>query len=381
MSLDCLNNVIGLSKSTCDCWDADKPVDFDTLNASSSGLYISQPNTITLRYTNSASDCENGGIWQLLLQAREDAVRDLVSDFLAATSQVKEERFLPFTTIGDDYYKRGEIVNGNVAGVWLEPYEIRGGKLRIESVDITFWDGIVGATNVDISIYSSLDLTTPLATATANVTANKTTATATFATPFIKDLGDIRQDLNERLYILYTIPVGATPVANSTEKGCGCNKTGHYRDNPYLQILTLGGVQGSSVATIDTNVASSGGTMNGLVLNSSLECDYYSWLCELAQTPGQSTNISGQRLKLGMALADGLQAKAIYNLAHSILNSGRINYYSMVLEAEYYYKIANHYIKIYKSAIENLVYYMPADVSDCLICANDKRMNKGSILV
>jgi len=380
MSLDCLNNVIGLSKSTCDCWDADKPIDFDTLNASSSGLYVSQPNTITLRFTNSASDCENGGIWQLLIQAREDAVRDLVSDFLAATSQVKKERFLPFTTIGDSYYKKGELVNGNVAGVWLEPYEIRGAKLRIDSVDITFWDGILAPTNVDVSIYSSLDLNTALATATANVTANKTTATATFATPFVKDLGDIRQDLNERLYILYTIPAGASPVSNDTEKGCGCNKHNHYRDNPFLQILTLGGVQGDAVATIDTNVARSGGTMQGLVLNASMECDYYSWLCDLAQVPNQTTNISGQRLKLGMALADGLQAKAIYNLAHSILNSGRINHDTMVLEPEYYYKIANHYIKIYKAAIENLVYYMPADVSDCLVCAEDKRMRKSPIL-
>ena len=84
MSLDCLNNIIGLSKSSCDCWDSEKPVDFTALNESLSGLYVSQPNTITLRFTNGAADCENGGVWELLQQAREDAVRDLVSDFLAA---------------------------------------------------------------------------------------------------------------------------------------------------------------------------------------------------------------------------------------------------------------------------------------------------------
>ena len=32
-------------------------------------------------------------------------------------------------------------------------------------------------------------------------------------------------------------------------------------------------------------------------------------------------------------------------------------------------------------AIKNLVYYMPADVSDCLVCGTDKRMVKNQILV
>jgi len=48
MSLDCLNNIIGLSETECTCWDSSKPVDFVTLNESLSGLYVSQPNTIFL---------------------------------------------------------------------------------------------------------------------------------------------------------------------------------------------------------------------------------------------------------------------------------------------------------------------------------------------
>ena len=122
-------------------------------------------------------------------------------------------------------------------------------------------------------------------------------------------------------------------------------------------------------------------TMNGLVLNASMECDYYSWLCDLAQKPNDSTLIGGQRLALGMALADGIQAKAIFNLAASILMSGRINHYTMVLDPKQLYQIQNHFIKIYRMAIKNLVYYMPADVSDCLVCGTDKRMVKNQILV
>jgi len=385
MSLDCLNNVIGLSKTACTCWDSTKPVDFNTLNQSSSGLYVSQPDTIPIRWTNSAADCENGGVWDLIIQARDQAVRDLLQDFLAETQRVKEVKFLPFTQIGDNYFKQAQIVKDNVAGIWLEPYEIRGGNLIIKSVDIAFWSGIVGPTDVDISIYSSLDLTNPIDTATATVTANKQFFTATYASPVIIDLGNIREDLNEKIYILYTIPAGAIPVKNNITKGCSCHNRESrqsYYNNPFLQILcSEGGVQTDSVLNVDSSPVFGTGTMNGLVINSSLECDYYTWLCDLAQQPNSTSILSGQRLSLGMGLADGLQAKAVYNLADSILMSGRINHYTMVLDPKQLYVIKNKAIKEYMLAIKNLVYYMPADVSDCLKCAPDKRMVKSSILV
>ena len=73
--------------------------------------------------------------------------------------------------------------------------------------------------------------------------------------------------------------------------------------------------------------------------------------------------------------------KAIFNLVDSILMSGRINHYTMVLDPKQLYQIKNHYLKIYRAAINNLVYYMPADVSDCLVCQKNKRLIKGQILV
>ncbi len=120
MSLDCLDKIVGLSATACTCWDSTKPVDFNTLNQSTSGLYVSQPDTIPIRWTNSAADCENGGIWSLIQQARDKAVRDLLSDYLAETKRVKQEQFLPFTKIGDDYYKAAETVHDTTAAVWLD---------------------------------------------------------------------------------------------------------------------------------------------------------------------------------------------------------------------------------------------------------------------
>ena len=377
--LDCLKNIVGLSNTDCDCWDSSKPQDFAALNESRSGLYVSDASTIPLRWANSAADCENGGLWQLLLEARTQAVRDLLSDFLAANAEVRQEQFLPFTHIGDAYYKNATLVRGDYLGAYIEPYSIRGAKITVKSVDLTFYSGVTTPVSVDISMYSSLDLSTPIATATANVTSNKEKATATFTSPIVIDLGDVRDDLNERYYFLYEAPVGLTPVYNEPKKGCNCSKATVFKNNPYLQVMKVAGVQTNNVLDATKNTLYSRG-MNGLIINASMECDYYSWLCELAQKPNEISNQGGQRLKLGMALADGIRAKAVANLAQSIINSGRINYYTMVLDPANLYRLIGNYLKIYEKAIDNLVYYMPSDVTDCLICAEDKRMRKNQIL-
>lgn len=380
MSLDCLNNIVGLSNTECNCWDDGKPVDYNT---SLSGLYISQPDTIPLRWTGGSADCENGGVWDLLAQAREQAIYDLLKDFLAAVQMSRTNQFIPFTTIGDSYYKKGQTLTtpSNAAGAFIEPYCIKGAKLTIRGAKIAFWAGIGASTDVDINLVSSRDVTNILATGTATVTANKQYFDADFATPYVVDLDDIRRDISERYYLTYTLPLGAVPVSNDSEIRACCGSS-RYEKNPYLQIIgTIGGAQGASESGLITDASANYSTMQGLVIKASMECDYYSWLCTLAQQPNQDvTVLDGGRLQLGMALADGIRSKAVANLANSILMGNRINEFSMIQDPKKLYHIRGHHLKIYQAAIDNLAYYMPADVTDCLVCNNDKRIKKVPIL-
>lgn len=375
--LSCLENVIGLADTSCECWDDTKPVDFATLNASSSGLYIAQNDTIPVNWAASGADCSTGSIWDMLLHSRTKAIRLFLSDYLAEIQATKQQRFAPFTKIGDDYYRSANVVKNDFLGAYIEPYCIKGGKIVVNSIDIAFFSGVTGSTDVDIFIYSSLDLTTPLDTVTATVTANKQYFTATLTTPLEIDLGEIRTDLNERIYFVYQLPTGFVPVNNKTEKGCGCNKGSKYRDNPFLAVTKVAGMQSDSIANLGTSNYVTG-DMNGLVINANWQCDYYSWLCELSQDPTTATG--GSRLLLGMGLADTLQAKAIMILIDSILTSGRINYYTMVLDADILYAKYKHYESIYNKGIANLAFYIPADVTDCLICRDDKRIKQSNIL-
>ncbi|MCW8965311.1 MAG: hypothetical protein OQK82_01290, partial [Candidatus Pacearchaeota archaeon] len=304
--------------------------------------------------------------------------------FLLATQKVKTNQFLPFNSIGDDYRTAAELVSGSVAAFWIEPYHIKGGKIQIAGVNLAFWDGIVGVTPVTVEVYSSLDLTTIIAggTGIASVATNNTYATATFATPIIINLTDIRDDLNERLYFVYTIPIGARPINNAIVKGCGCNKEDDFDRNPWKQISCgYGGVQASSVANL-LNPIIGNSNMQGMVINASFECDYYSWLCDLAQDPnGLYATGTGQRLPLGRALADGIQAASVVSLINSMIGTSRINQFSMIQDIKSLYSKRSHYQKVMASAIANLVYYMPSDVSGCLVCADNPTIVKGEILV
>tara|TARA_R100001463_G_scaffold6570_9_gene21389 strand:- start:5048 stop:6181 length:1134 start_codon:yes stop_codon:yes gene_type:complete len=376
--LDCLINTVGLADTACNCWDSSKPVDFSTINESKSGLYVSENNTLPVNWAAAGADCGTGSIWDMLIHARKQAVRYFLSDFLTAIQHKKTERFTPFKKIGDDYYKSGAIVNGDFVGFWIEPYEVRGAKIIIDSIDIAMWSGIFDPTSIDIFIYDSLDLSTPLASTTANLTANKQYFTASLSTPYIIDLTNVRDDLNQRFYFVYELPRGFVPVRNDTEKGCGCSSQNIYRDNPYLALLNISGVQSNSINELLNPVGASG-NMNGLLLNTKFECDYYSWLCELTQD--MTSPASGDRLKLGMCLADTLQAKAVMILIDSILTSNRINYYTIISNPEILYSKHGHYNKIYKNGIDNLVYYMPKDVTDCLVCKEDKRIKKSQIII
>ena len=378
--LDCLENIIGLSATECDCWDSTKPMDFAALNASSSGLYVLASDTIPINMANAGADCSSGSIWDIAITARSKAIKQTLTDFLNGVNTRLDQRFAPFKTIGDDYYRSAETVisTANYAGFYIEPYKIKGGAITVNSVDVNFYSGITAATNVTIEVYSSRDLTTVLDSATVSVTGNKEFFTAEFATPFVIDLSKSRPDKNERYYFVYQIPTGAKPINNNVTQGCGCGSSNKYKDDPFLMVLNnQGGVQSDTIANLERGRFSS--TMNGLVLNAVFSCDYYSWLCELAQDPNSPT--FGGRLNLGWALADSIKAWATMSVIDTILKSKRIGYYTMILDPEILVQEIQKQKQIYDNGIDNLVYHMPNDVSDCLMCKDHTFINKNTLKI
>lgn len=383
MALDCLYPLVGLTNTSCNCWDDDKPVDFTEQNVSTSGLYISQPDTIPLRWANGSADCENGGVIELLISARNKGIREFTKNFMTAVQVNMENPYLPFTQIGDNYSNRAHPVYDTAAGIYFEPYRIKGGMLTISGVQLSFWSGVVASTDIDVNLYSSLNPTTILRTATVTVTGNKEFFSADFATPFIFDLKDIRRDQNEKFFLAYDIPVGFQPVSNDTERTACCgNRASKEELNPYLQIMcNLGGAQAATQSDLIDNPTRSDSTMQGMLVSAYFSCDYYSWLCNLSQSPDQSIAVaSGERLALGMALSDGIQAQSIVSLANSLLMSSRVNKLTLISDPKKLYHIRGHYQKIADLAIRNLVFNMPKDATDCVRCRENNIIIKAPIM-
>ena len=75
VNTDCYENIIGLSRTECTCYDDDKPADFDT---SESGLYLDELEP--LDQLEGLDNCEKGSVWEAMEKARENAVRFFIQD-------------------------------------------------------------------------------------------------------------------------------------------------------------------------------------------------------------------------------------------------------------------------------------------------------------
>ena len=379
---DCLQNVIGLSDTACECWDTDKPVDFATLNVSNSGLYLAEPDTISVKLSNTASDCEVGGVWDMLNKARSKGIKDVVNMFIELTqSRLTQKRNSFSDFIGTDIKNSFLNSNASIQGFYLEPFYMKGGTWLIDKVQLAL-NGIVTSTDVEVFVYSSLDLNTPLGSTAVTLTASNVFAEAAFSTPVSIDLGAIRDDLNERIFIVYQLPIGANPVNNELEVGCStCGGSQlRYKRNPYLNWTCKGvGIESDSMAGL-SSIRYSSSYARGLRVNSSFYCDWWSWLCNVA-TDFQSTSIIGKdNVNLGMALAATIQAASVASMYKSIVERTTLSKYALLQENVNYYQKAGHWAKKMTQYVAFLVDNIPTDASDCLKCKDKGTLRVASLL-
>lgn len=378
---DCLQNVIGLSNTSCDCWDSDKPIDFATLNTSNSGLYLSQPDTIPVKVTNTAADCEQGGVWDMLVTARDRGIKDVVSMFIELVqARLTETRTTFQNFVGTSTKNNFVIPAFDYQGIYFRPYYIKGGALVIDKVQLALTN-ITAPVDVDVFVYRGSDLTTSLGSTTVTLTASGQFAESSFSTPIAIDLGTIRDDEDEKIFVVYELPSGARVVNNETEIGCGTcgGYKARLKRNPQLEWnCEINGFESDSIANLNT-IRRASSYARGLRVNTSFYCDWWSWLCDIATNLNTIVSIGGQKANLGMQLADAIQAASVARLAEAIVNSPNMNRYSIVMDDVFYYKKISHYRKMAAQWIAFIADNMPEDVTDCLRCKDNGRLGKTRI--
>lgn len=133
----CFENIIGLSRTDCECVEA-RPVD---AGVSESGLYLDELDGMTIRMADAKRDCGEDSLWTMMDRARSNAIEDLQTDMMAGVAaRVDLMRQAGPSQIGDDKKATGESVRLHHAlhGMTLQLAKSRGGVFRVKAIGAGF---------------------------------------------------------------------------------------------------------------------------------------------------------------------------------------------------------------------------------------------------
>jgi hypothetical protein len=354
---NCLDNFIGLTRNDCACFEGDKPVDFDSLNESLTGYYItdSELGFPMLEEVFNTIDCGLGSnIFDVLLQAREDAIRDFYKDLRAAIHKTYRNRFKFDGSIGRIKSSSSLSISKSKAGLELIPGIYRDGKLTIRGIYV----GLKSDATVTLNIESNDPEFTPQ-TLTGAVVANNWTKLEPVSPIELPFYSKLRPDgLKYFVYYDYPLPGGAAPI-NNDFRCCGNRKVG------YENYLRVGGFSADDLPNEDLFTGNTTRAY-GLVLDSFLTCDETDWLCRIESAGGYS--VQG-------TVGAALNMKAAAKVISSVLQSNRINFFTSKPKEELWGR--RRYLNgEYSNNVLFLAENLPPDIVSCFDCKDSSRFKR-----
>jgi hypothetical protein len=368
----CLDNIIGLSRSTCECFDEGKPYD---ANESKSGRYIDETEGLSLNMAEAAADCEQGSLWDMLSKARENALLYFKSDLMGRLLTLYKHRRVPYSGLmGGADFKNSLTQTTTYAGIQLCMQNIIGGVMSIKRIGLVFDQ----TADFDIYIYDNVT-ESAIASYTVHTNAN---ALTWFDLPAQLSL-DMNNYGNEspRYWIVY--PTGAyQPKDNKASCGCG---GAHYKyywnlENPkyttyekyrWSEFLMLTGTVGDDITKDGRKAWATTQHLQGIILDINFKCKVQDLIC--VDEIDFTTN------EIAASMAGAIQYRAASILVDNILASGNINRYTMT-DRERLMGKKNSYMKEYLDRLEWIAQNININANDCLACDDFNDILKISIL-
>lgn len=370
IKIDCFDNVIGLTRTECDCMTVDA-------NTSESGLWLDELEGLNLKVIDASADCAKGSLMDMMKVAREQAILSFKSDYAANIAKNWKYCRTAFRgQIGKDKATANYAI-GNYAGQRYIFSAVKNGYWKIKRISVFF--NTTGT--VDIEIYNNVDEAAIYTYSNVPTEANKV-KWFTLPTPIYLPLYSEQADYLQ-YFILYANP-GFNPKDNifrccSTVLDFNCmapvidNKENDARYQ-FKKWGNVTGVSGTGVDAIrDANTGFSDHAM-GLIIDSDMSCDAQSIACNDADFDHNA---------IAKVMAYAVWYRAGVFLINSILSSTNINRFTMLDREPLYGKRAN-YAKEYDN---RLVWLTNPDIDEvktfllqtgCLECI--RRMKMGSLL-
>lgn len=356
--MTCLENIIKLSRTECECFDEGKPTDY---NEGKSEVYLDELQGLTLSGLQGSESCEAGGLWDMMARSRENAVLQFRSDLMAAIQMNYTSKRPNYSgTIGDLAFNSTLNLTEDKAGLVIRPYQIVGGYMTINRLALMF--NVTAP--ITIKVYNNEDYTTEIASYNVNSAAN-TVQYVALSVPLKLPLWSTSVSTLE-YYIVYDLTGAYLPKNNKLDCGCGKSVSVTWKN-----WISMHGIKGSSSSTFNTYATTK--ELNGLAVDATFSCESGRLICS-EEYPLDFSGNDGRAMQIAYAV----RFKAGEMLVQKILDSDAINRYTLMNREALYGKRA-HYQKKYEEWILYLVENTEILNTDCLICRPNPNFVKGTI--
>jgi len=347
--LNCLLSVIGLSQTTCNCFTAGIP-QFAT--DSRSGKYITDlSDGIPVNFVGGITDCDQGGIWDILEDSRAQATRQFITDLGAEFARNYTATFSPYSGYIGRIETGTAITTAKTKGVVQIQSRKVGATMKISSIKV--YSTVAGS--FTINLHSEDDTTTAISTKTQTIASGWNEVV--FTSPILINLQDSNRTEGTKYFLSYTIAAIGFARANQ-----GCNSCGNY-DNKFTSFVSISGHSVNSLSEmLDGTATNHGGAMMGIAINASIACGFMDFLCALDFDTYTDNSID-------WIIAQTLQHGIVLNLSTRFIQSQRVNQYTIYSQDVVYGK-RSHAQKEYLNGLKYIAQNLPERALQCFRCRN-----------
>lgn len=356
---ECLTPVVGLSATDYPCADSLPP---EGATDSLSGFYLTDnKDGIPVQFVGGISDCNAGGIWDILSAARADGVKNFVADLLAEFGNKYRPRWQDFS----GYIGKQDASTAVTNAKTYAAFELKGKQIQssLRVKGFKMYSGLSG--DVDVSLYSEDDLTTPLETVTVTTVARKWTS-ASFTEMHVFDLWDENTEDPKRYFLVWEIPDGDYPRQNATT--C-CNRSESYRN--FLEVRGLSVDNIEDLTATDSSLRTHSDIGMGISVDVSLSCTVGNYLCGCLNFGMETFSTTG----IQWIIAKTLQHSGVMCLSDIFVKSQNINTYTL-LAREVVYGIRAHAQKEYLQGVRYIAENLPEGALQCFECRDHRMMTR-----
>lgn len=359
--MDCLDNIIGLSQTTCECLTENES-DSEISNESASGVWLDELDGFNINVAKSADNCAKGGLWERMSKSVELAKQDFITNLLGCVNQRFQMRAEIFSgQLGSEDFKNTQSLSNDFVGLMIKPFQLKGGYIKLKRIGIVINNSVA----VTVKVYRSVNRVGTLInsyTTDAPVTGNQLTwltLTEALELPMWSYGGTVEY------YIVLEMNGTFQPKDNVRDCGCG----GVQR--PYLQWLNFHGTKGNNPASFSSFTQTK--SLNGIVIDVDVRCKASEIICS-SEHP---LDFSDDAKSRDMAFA--IRYRAAAKLYADIISSEKIDRFTM-LNREHMDMMITAWNAEYSNWIKWFCENVNVGVNDCLICRDGKKMYKGIIM-